>query len=89
MTGKEKFYLLSETVGWNCSIYIDDFLLELLNACDKAEGLRKEKILKTAMAFSNWISEAPDEELDCQVKNLKTIEAYVVGVTMKRKKRRK
>lgn len=34
MTGKEKFYLLSETVGWNCSIYIDDFLLELLNSQD-------------------------------------------------------
>lgn len=50
------------------------FLLELLNACDKSEGLRKEKILKTAVAFSNWISEAPDEELDYQVKILNKLQ---------------
>ena len=52
------------------------FLLELLRAYDMAEGERKNKILKACTEFSDWIAEAPDEELDYQIKvlnNLQTV----------------
>ena len=50
------------------------FLLELLNAYDKAEGTRKEKILKACKGFSDWISEAPEDELDYQIKTLNKLQ---------------
>lgn len=50
------------------------FLLELLNAYDKAEGTRKEKILKVCKGFSDWISEAPEDELDYQIKVLNKLQ---------------
>lgn len=50
------------------------FLLELLNAFDKAEGTRKEKILKVCKDFSDWISEAPEAELDYQIKTLNKLQ---------------
>lgn len=50
------------------------FLIELLNAFDKARGSRKDQILKTSIDFSNWISEAPDEEFDYQVKLLNKLQ---------------
>lgn len=50
------------------------FLLELLNAYDKAEGTRKEMILKTCKGFSDWISEAPEDELDYQIKILNKLQ---------------
>lgn len=55
------------------------FLLELLNAYDKATGTRQEKLLNVCKDFSSWISEAPDEELDYQIKTLnilQTIKRY-------------
>lgn len=52
----------------------NDFLLELLKAYDKAEGERKEKLLKVCVDFSNWISEAPDEKLDYQIKTLNVLQ---------------
>jgi hypothetical protein len=55
------------------------FLIDLLNAYDKASGERKEKLLNTCKAFSNWIFEASDEELDYQTKmlnKLQTIKRY-------------
>lgn len=48
----------------------NEFLLELLKACDKAEGTRKEKILKTCKDLSNWIFEYSKNELDYRVKIL-------------------
>lgn len=50
------------------------FLLELLNAYDKAEGTRKENILKACKDFSDWISEAPEDELDYQIKTLNKLQ---------------
>lgn len=55
------------------------FLLELLNAYDKSEGHRKEKLLETCKKFSTWILEASEEEIDYQVKilnSLQTIKRY-------------
>ena len=54
------------------------FLLELLSAYDNAEGARKGKLLKTCKEFSEWISEAPEDELDGQIKTLNVLQ------TMKR-----
>lgn len=50
------------------------FLLELLKAYDKAEGTRKENILKACKGFSDWISEAPENELDYQIKTLNQLQ---------------
>lgn len=50
------------------------FLLDLLNAYDKAKGKRKEKILKACKDFSEWISEAPEDELDYQIKTLNKLQ---------------
>ena len=50
------------------------FLLDLLNAYDKAKGTRKEKILKACKDFSEWISEAPEDELDYQIKTLNKLQ---------------
>lgn len=50
------------------------FLLDLLNAYDKAKGTKKEKILKACRDFSEWISEAPEDELDYQIKTLNTLQ---------------
>ncbi len=50
------------------------FLLELLSAYDRAEGTRKTKILKVCEDFSNWISEATDEELDYQIRILNRLQ---------------
>lgn len=50
------------------------FLLDLLSAYDKADGLRKEKLLKACEDFSNWICEATDEELDYHTKTLNKLQ---------------
>lgn len=50
------------------------FLLDLLNAYDKAKGTRREKILKACKDFSEWISEAPEDELDYQIKTLNKLQ---------------
>lgn len=50
------------------------FLLELLAAYDKADGVRKEKLLKACEDFSKWISSAPDDELDYQIKTLNRLQ---------------
>lgn len=50
------------------------FLLDMLNAYDIAQGERKEKILKTCKDFSEWIFEAPNEEIDDQVKILNELQ---------------
>lgn len=55
------------------------FLLELLKAYDKAKGNRKEKLLETCKNFSTWILEAPEKEVEYQVKilnSLQTIKRY-------------
>ncbi|WP_250277279.1 hypothetical protein [[Clostridium] colinum] len=52
----------------------NSFLLELLNAYDKAKSLRKEKILKTCKDFSNWIAQAPEDELDYNIKTLNILQ---------------
>ena len=52
----------------------NSFLLKLLNAYDKAEGDRKDKILKVCEDFSNWISEATDEELDYHIRTLNKLQ---------------
>lgn len=50
------------------------FLLDLLNAYDKAKGTRKDKILKTCKDFSEWISKAHEDELDYQIKTLNKLQ---------------
>lgn len=50
------------------------FLLELLTAYDMSKGDRKEIILKTALDFCEWISEASEDELDYQVKTLNKLQ---------------
>lgn len=50
------------------------FLLDLLSAYDKADGARKEKLLKVCEDFSNWIYEATDEELDYHTKTLNKLQ---------------
>lgn len=55
------------------------FLLDLLNAYDKANGEKKDKLLKVCKDFSSWLSKFPNEELDYQVKTLnrlQTIKRY-------------
>lgn len=41
---------------------------------EKAQGERKEKILKTCKNFCEWIFEAPNEEIDDQVKILNELQ---------------
>lgn len=50
------------------------FLLDLLSAYDKATGERKTNLLKTCEDFSDWISEANNDELDYQVKTLNILQ---------------
>lgn len=50
------------------------FLLDLLSAYDKATEERREKILKVCEGFSEWISSAPDEDLDYQIKTLNRLQ---------------
>ena len=50
------------------------FLLDLLSAYDKATGERKTNLLKTCEDFSDWISEASNDELDYQVKILNRLQ---------------
>ena len=50
------------------------FLLELLSACDKAEGSKRDKLLKVCESFSEWISTANEDELDYQVKVLNRLQ---------------
>lgn len=50
------------------------FLLELLNAYDKATGWRKEKIMKVCKEFCLWIQDAPVDELDPDVKTLNILQ---------------
>lgn len=69
-----------QRVEHNCMTFeaANRFLLELLSAYDNAEGARKGKLLKTCKEFSEWISEAPEDELDGQIKTLNVLQ------TMKR-----
>lgn len=50
------------------------FLLDLLKACDKANGIRKEKLLKTCKEFSEWILEEDKNELDYPIKELNALQ---------------
>lgn len=50
------------------------FLLDLLSAYDSAEGMRKKMLLKTCLDFSEWISEAPQNELDNQIRTLNRLQ---------------
>lgn len=50
------------------------FLLELLTAYDMSKGNRKDIILKTALDFCEWISEASEDELDYQTKTLNKLQ---------------
>lgn len=50
------------------------FLLDLLSAYDQATGKRREKILKVCEDFSEWITTAPEDELDYQVKMLNRLQ---------------
>lgn len=50
------------------------FLLDLLSACDKLTGKRKDRILKVCEDFSEWIITAPETELDYQVKTLNQLQ---------------
>lgn len=50
------------------------FLLELLGAYDKAEGKRKDKLLKTCEKFCSWIDKAAEDEIDYQVRTLNKLQ---------------
>lgn len=50
------------------------FLLSLLCAYDKAEGARKEKLLKVCDDFSRWILEASDDEMEYNIKILNRLQ---------------
>lgn len=52
------------------------YLLELLAAADIAEGKRKEKILKACEDFALWIKEAPDDELEDEIKTMNLLQVY-------------
>lgn len=52
------------------------YLLELLAAADIAEGKRKEKILKACEDFALWIKEAPDDELEDEIKTINLLQVY-------------
>lgn len=63
---KEHHYLTFERANY--------FLLDLLKAYDKAEGIRKVKILEVCKDFGSWISEAPNDELDYEIKTLNVLQ---------------
>lgn len=50
------------------------FLLELIKAYDDSYGARKKKILKTCIDFSDWISQAPEDEIDKDVKVINSLQ---------------
>lgn len=50
------------------------FLLVLLNAYDRADDSRKEKLLKTCKDFSEWISEAPEDKLNYEIRTLNVLQ---------------
>lgn len=52
----------------------NSFLLELLNAYDRALGIRKEKIMGVCKEFCIWISTASEEELNYQTKTLSVLQ---------------
>ncbi len=52
----------------------NSFLLELLNAYDKASGTRKEKIISACRGFCDWIETAPENELNHQIKTLNVLQ---------------
>lgn len=52
------------------------FLLELLSAADIADGKRNEKILKVCEDFALWIKEAPDDELEDEIKTINLLQVY-------------
>lgn len=52
------------------------YLLELLSAADIAVGKRKEKILKACEDFALWIKEAPDDELEDEIKTMNLLQVY-------------
>ena len=49
------------------------FLGRLLNACDKASGSRKEKLLKVCKELVDWMNEPLDYELNEEDKQFKTL----------------
>ncbi|KGF05282.1 DUF4365 domain-containing protein [Anaerococcus lactolyticus] len=54
----------------------NDFLLELLAAADIAERKRKVKILEACNNFALWIKEAPDDELEDEIKTMNLLQVY-------------
>lgn len=52
------------------------YLLELLAAADIAEGKRKDKILEACEDFALWIKEAPDDELEDEIKTINLLQVY-------------
>ena len=56
---------------FNCANF---FLLELLNAYDKASGARKKKIMGVCKEFCDWINTAPENELSNEIKTLNVLQ---------------
>ncbi|MEQ0488789.1 DUF4365 domain-containing protein [Anaerococcus murdochii] len=52
------------------------YILELLAAADIAEGKRKEIILEACKDFALWIKEAPDDELEDEIKTMNLLQVY-------------
>lgn len=65
-----------QNVTHHCETYdrANCFFLEMLNACDEAQGERKKLLLKTCIEFSEWLLEASEDELDRQVKLLNMLQ---------------
>ena len=65
-----------QNVTHHCETYdrANCFFLEMLNACDEAQGERKKLLLKTCIEFSEWLLKAPEDELDRQVKLLNMLQ---------------
>lgn len=52
------------------------YLLKLLAAADIAQEKRKEKILEACKDFALWIKEAPDDELEDEIKTINLLQVY-------------
>lgn len=65
-----------QKLEYNCETFnvANQFLLEMLKAYDAAEGIRKEKLLKTCKEFSEWISKMSGDEVDCQIRKLNVLQ---------------
>lgn len=54
----------------------NSFLIELLLALDKANGVRKEEIADTCVELAQWIRTSPDDELEQEIKILNLLQVY-------------